>query len=59
MSARNMGSIKKDIERCKERLAKDRDALRELIAEAQDIEECASDAIDQLEYAADRLSEVL
>lgn len=59
MSARNMGSIKKDIERGKERLAKDRDALRDLIEEAQAIEECASDAIEQLEYAADRLSELL
>lgn len=56
---KTIASIRRRIEKCKERIAAERDVLRSLIEDAQEIEECANDAVESLDYAADRLSEFL
>ena len=49
--------IEKEIRQAAVHLGKERDKLRELQSELNGLEERASDAIDSLEQAADRLSE--
>lgn len=41
------------------RIAAERDKLRDLVSEFQDIEQSCEDAVQELESAADRLSELL
>jgi hypothetical protein len=47
------------LESCKKRIAAERDKLRDLISELEDIAECCDVAHGDLESAADSLSEYL
>jgi hypothetical protein len=47
------------VESCKKRIAAERDNLRDLISELEDIAECCDVAHGDLESAADSLSEYL
>jgi len=47
------------VKACKERIAKERDKLRDLISEIESIEDCTDRAVSDLESAADALSEYL
>lgn len=57
--ARSTASILKQIEKTKNRLAKQRDELRELIDELESIEGSCVEAVQSLESAADSLSQYL
>lgn len=62
MSITNKREMKKfltQIEKLKKRIAADRDELRELIAGAEELADCCERAHDDLERAADALSEYL
>lgn len=56
---RGIKGIVAKINTCKKRIAAERDKLRDLIGEAEDIAECADVAHGDLESAADSLSEYL
>jgi hypothetical protein len=47
------------VESCKKRIAAERDKLRDLISEIEDVAECSDRAVSDLESAADSLSEHL
>ena len=57
--ARRPKSILRDIERTKAAIAKQRDELRGLLDEANDVLQCCGDALDSLDYAVDALSRLL
>lgn len=57
--ARKLKSIVTQLKRIKARLIKDRDALRELEDEISELGYIAEDAVDNVSYAVDRLSEQL
>lgn len=52
-------SFAKSIERHKNAIAKHRDALRVLIEDAETIEASCTDAVENLDYAVDILSQYL
>ncbi len=52
-------SIFRKIERAKAAISKERDQLRTLISDAEDLAECCDDALDSLEVATDALSKYL
>lgn len=52
-------NLARDIDRCKKRIANERDNLRELIDEANAIAEGCDEAISSLESAVDCLSRYL
>ena len=52
-------TIIKKIELHKTRIAKERDQLRDLIMELEGLEESCASAHDDLEYAVDKLSEMV
>jgi uncharacterized coiled-coil protein SlyX len=54
--AKRIETIRKQLARITARIGKDRDQLRELIDEAEALEESVRDAFESLEYAADALS---
>jgi ABC-type transporter Mla subunit MlaD len=54
-----VASLTRQIHACEERIAKERDKLRELISNASAIADDCDDAIDDLERAADTLSKYL
>ncbi len=56
---RTVKAFDKKIKALTAKIAKDRDALRDLISEVEDITECCDRAIESLESAADSLSELL
>ncbi len=56
---KTFSQLKRAIDQQTKRIAKERDKLRELIEEAQAIAENCDNAIDNLERAADCLSELL
>ena len=49
-------AIIKRLEKEKAKIAKNRDALRELLSDAADIEESCNEALDDIERAIDALS---
>jgi len=49
----------KEIEKRKEAIGKERDKLRELIEEADELSECCDETIELLEDAANKLSELV
>lgn len=49
----------KKLQECKEKIAAERDKLRDLISEAEDLADSAHRAIDCMEEAADYLSELV
>ena len=51
--------MKKQLEKHMKDLAKTRDALREIAEEASEMDDIISEAMDSLEYACDRLSEIV
>lgn len=57
MAKRKPDSLKAKIKACIEAIGKQRDLLRQLVEEANENKEACDDAIESLEYAADRLSE--
>lgn len=57
MRKKKPDSLNAKIKRCIEAIGKQRDIIRELIVEATENMEASDDAIESLEYAADRLSE--
>ena len=59
MTPRQKDSMMRQIEASKKRIAAERDKLRKLISDAEGIAECCDDAVNSLEYAADKLSEYL
>jgi septal ring factor EnvC (AmiA/AmiB activator) len=59
LDARKINSIRKQIEKHKNVIAKERDALRDLINEIDSLEEDCREAVDSLEYAADALSRLV
>ncbi len=54
-----VNTLNKQIEACKKNIAKERDKLRDLISDAQTIADNCDEAIDDLERAADCLSQYL
>ncbi len=48
----------KQIERRQKAIGAERDKLREMISELEELESTCSDAYDNLQYAIDRLSEL-
>lgn len=48
-----------ELNKIQDRMAKERDNLRTLFSEIEDLTDISSDAIDNIEYAIDRLSETL
>lgn len=54
-----LGSVYKQIDAAKNRISKERDKLRDLIAEAEHLAENCETAISDLESAADALSEIV
>ena len=52
----NVMGLTKKINTCKNRIAAERDKLRELLSEAEDLVEDCSEAIDNIEQAVDQLS---
>ena len=59
MNKRAIRALLKNLEASKDRIAKERNKLRDLIAEYEDIEDDCSNAIDNMNAAADALSEIL
>lgn len=59
ITKRQKDSLIRRINKCKERIAHERDVLRDLLSEAEEIVTSADDAVDSMTYAADRLSELL
>lgn len=57
--SRTKDQILAKVRAAKARIAKERDGLRSLIDELEDLHGSADDAVDALEEAADRLSEYL
>lgn len=57
--AKTPKQILADIERIKTRMKKERDALRDLIDDAQMLDDSWTDAVDSLTAAADRISELI
>lgn len=57
--ARKPQTLIRDMKRAMEKLAKLRDDLRDIEAEASELCDIARDAHESLEYAIDRLSEQL
>lgn len=53
---RSLSGFRRQVENHKKAIARERDALRDLIADANEIETDATEAIDQLEDAIDSLS---
>ena len=51
--------ITKQFNAIKKRIAKERDKLRDLVSEINDVEECSGRAVEAMEEAADALSEYL
>lgn len=56
---RTVSALKKQIEASKRRIAKERDLLRDYISEVEEIAENCDEAVDDLERAADALSDLL
>lgn len=56
---RTVAAIQRDIERSKDKIAKERDRLRELIHEVESIADDCDEAATALETAADALSRYL
>ena len=56
---RTIADIKKEIVKITDRISKDRDELRDLIGELEEIEASCDEAIEDLVRAADSLSEYL
>lgn len=56
---RTVATLSKQLEAGKKNIAKERDKLRELIEEATTIEGNCADALDDIERAADSLSQYL
>lgn len=54
-----VSTIIKKIEAHKARIAKDRDSLRDLIMELEGLQDICASAHDDLEYAVDKLSELV
>lgn len=59
MTKRQMRAVISKIERHKAAIGKHRDALREILDDLEEIEDCARDATESLNYAIQRLSEQL
>lgn len=59
MDKKRAKSILKQIEKVKAKLGVDRDELRELLSELEDIKDSANDAYDHLDMAVDSLSQYL
>lgn len=59
MNKRELASVHRKLERCKERLAKDRDTLRTLMEEYEEILSVSQDAVDDIEHAVETLSQYL
>ena len=59
VSKSKIDSLKKSIKDMQKQIAKDRDALRDLMDEAEGLEDCCSRAHDDLESAVDALSELV
>ena len=57
--SRRIRRLERDLKKCSDRIAKERNRLRELVSEYQSIEESCDDALDMIERAADKLSELL
>lgn len=57
MTKRQTASIVKKIKMHQAALAKHRDALRDLVEEVEGIVDTSTDAIDNLQYAVDALSQ--
>lgn len=55
--ARTPKTLIRDMNKCKEKLAKLRDELRDIEAEACGLSSLSADAVESLEYAIDRISE--
>ena len=56
---RGIKGILAKIQTCKKRIAAERNKLRDLINEIEDVAECSDRAVSDLESAADALSEHL
>lgn len=56
---KRVASLQKQLNGCGLRIAKERDRIRDLIDEYASIKENCDEAIDDIERAADRLSELL
>lgn len=56
---RSVASLTKQIEACKERIAKERDKLRDLVHEVNEIVDNCDEAHRDLEHAVDTLSQYL
>jgi ABC-type transporter Mla subunit MlaD len=59
MNKRSRDSFLKKLGAIKDRIALERDKLRELIDEAETIVACCDEALDDLDRAADALSQYL
>lgn len=59
MNKRTVSGLVKAIEKQKKRIANERDKLSDLVNEAQSIVDNCDDAMTNLEYAVDTLSEYL
>jgi len=59
MTGKEKKAVLARINKCKERIAAEREKLREIIDELEDIDSVASEAVDDLESAIDRLSRYL
>jgi ABC-type transporter Mla subunit MlaD len=56
---KTVASLSRQIEACKTRIAAERDKLRDLIAEADEIAENCDAAVADLDHAVDSLSQYL
>lgn len=54
---RTLATVRRDLVRCMEKLATERDKLRELLDEIETMHDIAHDAAEQLGYAIDALSQ--
>ena len=54
---RTINQLVKDLDKLRAKLEKTRDELTELCSEVGTMEDCANDALENVGYAIDRLSE--
>jgi len=55
----NGATFERRLRAIQERIAKERDALRELLSEAEDLADAADSAIENIEIAVDRIRELV
>lgn len=54
----SIAKIKRDLERHRDRIGKERDKLRDAISDWEELERACSEAYDDIHCAIDRLSEL-